>query len=135
MLRFKRGAACLAVWQRVSIAQRGNKQRDNLGRDMQIPRNNEPQEPLCTAVRNRSRACSGQHSAISELERQVEGAECAPQVIHNLYCALEHMLTLHSQGDAPDRQDLVCCYGRMQLMLACRMFPALKDVGEKRRGA
>ncbi|AWN17842.1 hypothetical protein SALB1_3650 [Salinisphaera sp. LB1] len=56
-------------------------------------------------------------------------------MIHNLYCALEHMLALHSQGEAPDDQDLVCCYGRMQLMLACRMFPALKDVGEKQRGA
>lgn len=97
---------------------------------MQTSQRDKPDEPSNTAVREDGGTWYGEGAAICRLAQQIEGSDLAPEVIHNLYCALENMLALHSRGGAADDRDeeLACCYARLQLMMADRAFPALKDI-------
>ncbi|MES1954809.1 hypothetical protein [Salinisphaera hydrothermalis] len=102
---------------------------------MQTPSRDQPDEPQRSAVEHGVGTSRAQGVAIRRLAQQVRGSDLAPEVIHNLYCALEHMLVVHSQGTVDEQErELACCYARLQLMMADRAFPALPELADARRG-
>ncbi|KEZ77943.1 hypothetical protein [Salinisphaera hydrothermalis] len=96
---------------------------------MQTSQRDKPDAPRPMAARNDGHTWGELGAAIGRLAQQVEQSDRAPEVIHNLYCALQNMLAAHCQemGDANDKE-LACCYARLQLMMAGRAFPALDDL-------